>query len=523
LKRLGILVVGSVLLATVLVAGPATGAGAAGTSTGAAPVSHLSFSTPTHDGQPSSGQPLDVAGLPRVVAPHSSPAGSGFLAIFQEAVQGSLTIEVDGADPTPLGNGDFTYGLVPAGSYTITALDGGVTTATGTVVVGAGQYVTALVYLAVGGAQTITGFLNNRGSVPLGQARIVFRNTANVGPVDIYMNGTLVASDLANDPSAPTKFGMTVPAGSLTVQAVPTGHPEDQFIASETGVLLAGNLLNVFVVGDPAASPSTAGFLTNSNPLGTGYRLYAGDGGVFNFHNSGFFGSMGGMHLNQPIVGAAPTSLGLGYWLVAADGGIFTFGDAGFWGSTGNLRLNRPVVGMASTPDGGGYWLVASDGGIFTFGDAGFFGSEGAVHLNQPIVGMAATPDGGGYWLVASDGGVFTFGDATYFGSEGATHLNQPIVAIVPTVDGQGYWLVAADGGVFSFGDASFFGSTGGMRLNKPIVSAISTPDSLGYWLVAADGGIFNFGDAAFYGSTGNLTLNSPIVAGSSTGALVPG
>ena len=77
---------------------------------------------------------------------------------------------------------------------------------------------------------------------------------------------------------------------------------------------------------------------------------------------------------------------------MASDGGIFNFGDAGFYGSMGAHHLNQPIVGMASTPDGGGYWLVASDGGIFNFGDAGFYGSMGAHHLNQPIVGMASTP-----------------------------------------------------------------------------------------------------------------------------------
>ena len=59
-----------------------------------------------------------------------------------------------------------------------------------------------------------------------------------------------------------------------------------------------------------------------------------------------------------------------GYWLVASDGGIFSFGDAQFYGSTGAIHLNQPIVGMAPTPDGRGYWLVASDGGIFAFGDA---------------------------------------------------------------------------------------------------------------------------------------------------------
>ena len=115
-----------------------------------------------------------------------------------------------------------------------------------------------------------------------------------------------------------------------------------------------------------------------------------------------FWGSTGGITLNKPIVGMAPTPDGNGYWLVASDGGIFAFGDAQFWGSTGSIALNKPIVGMAATADGDGYWLVASDGGIFAFGDAQFFGSTGGIHLNEPVVGMAATADGDGYWLVAS-------------------------------------------------------------------------------------------------------------------------
>ena len=60
----------------------------------------------------------------------------------------------------------------------------------------------------------------------------------------------------------------------------------------------------------------------------------------------------------------AATPDGRGYWLVATDGGIFTYGDAAFYGSTGGLALNNNIVGMAATPDGKGYWLAASDGGI---------------------------------------------------------------------------------------------------------------------------------------------------------------
>jgi len=248
-----------------------------------------------------------------------------------------------------------------------------------------------------------------------------------------------------------------------------------------------------------------------------GYWLTASDGGIFTFGDAQFYGSTGGIHLNQPIVGMAATPDGRGYWLVASDGGIFTFGDAQFYGSTGGVHLNKPIVGMAATPDGRGYWLVASDGGIFTFGDAQFYGSTGGVHLNQPVVGMASTPDGRGYWLVAADGGIFSFGDGRFYGSTGGVHLNRPIVGMAATPDGRGYWLVASDGGIFSYGDAPFYGSAGAIHLNKPIVGMASTPDGGGYWLVASDGGIFSYGDAPFYGSTSDASLNSPVVAASST------
>ena len=56
---------------------------------------------------------------------------------------------------------------------------------------------------------------------------------------------------------------------------------------------------------------------------------------------------------------------------------MFTFGGAGFFGSLGTLHLNEPIVGMATTPHSKGYWLVASDGGIFAFGDAASTGRPG--------------------------------------------------------------------------------------------------------------------------------------------------
>ncbi len=296
----------------------------------------------------------------------------------------------------------------------------------------------------------------------------------------------------------------------------------DGAMATGVQVISPTQLLATVPPGDAGTvqvSVYTSGGFSSVNPgdqfsyvQPSGYAEAASDGGIFSFGDASFYGSMGGQHLNAPVVGMAATPYGGGYWLVAADGGIFSFGDAAFYGSMGGWHLNAPIVGIAATPDGGGYWLVAADGGIFSFGDATFRGSMGGRHLNQPIVGMAPSSDGGGYWLVAADGGIFSFGDAIFRGSMGGRHLNQPIVGMAPTPDGGGYWLVAADGGIFSFGDAAFYGSMGGQHLNQPIVGMAATPDGGGYWLVAADGGIFSFGDASFAGSMGGQHLNAPVV-----------
>jgi hypothetical protein len=47
-----------------------------------------------------------------------------------------------------------------------------------------------------------------------------------------------------------------------------------------------------------------------------------------------------------PIPIPIPTT---GYWLVGSDGGIFSFGDATFDGSMGGTHLNQPIVGMAAS------------------------------------------------------------------------------------------------------------------------------------------------------------------------------
>ena len=273
-------------------------------------------------------------------------------------------------------------------------------------------------------------------------------------------------------------FDVTAPAGAGTLTE--TFVPVAEDVTALSGPPISVTITSVPIVG-MAIAPGG----------GLGQWVAAADGGVFTYAGAGFYGSMGGHHLNAPIVGIATTASGHGYWLASADGGVFAFGDAPFAGSEAGQKLNAPVAGIAATPDGGGYWLVAADGGVFAFGDAAFYGSMGGQPLDKPIVGIAATPHGHGYWLAAADGGVFAYGDAAFSGSLASTQLNAPITAIAATPDGHGYWLAAADGGVFAFGTARFAGSLGSRGSARAVVGISATPD--GYAVADADGQVTAF------------------------------
>jgi SpoIID/LytB domain protein len=303
--------------------------------------------------------------------------------------------------------------------------------------------------------------------------------------------------------------------GTLQAVSVTERTPADGGLRVQT-IALRGSSGTATIGGDTFRSVfglKSTWFNVVGSPSGgvNGYWLLGSDAGLFSFGRAGFYGSMGGKRLNQPVVGMASTASGGGYWLVARDGGIFAFGDAvnRFYGSMGGRPLNKPVVGMARTASGNGYWLVASDGGIFAFGDAvnHFYGSTGGMRLNQPVVGMAPTSTGNGYWLVASDGGIFAFGDAVnhFYGSTGGLKLARPVIGMSPIPNDRGYWLVAADGGVFAFGDAPFFGSLPSRRVVGTAAGLRSTATGGGYVIAEANGNVNSFGDAPFFGTVSDV------------------
>jgi peptidoglycan/xylan/chitin deacetylase (PgdA/CDA1 family) len=230
----------------------------------------------------------------------------------------------------------------------------------------------------------------------------------------------------------------------------------------------AGFLLVVLALLAPAFASRAASASALASPV----WLAGTDGGVFALGGASFRGSLGGRHLNQPVIAVAGDRGGRGYWLAALDGGVFSFGDAHFSGSAGAMHLNQPIAGMVPTPSGGGYWLVAADGGVFSFGDAHFHGSLGGTSVTPAIAALAATPNGHGYWVLRRDGRVYHFGNAAALpDAAGASVL---AVGLVPTQSGAGYWIAFADGTVRAFGDAAPLGPPP-IRSAAPIVG-LATP-----------------------------------------------
>jgi hypothetical protein len=55
---------------------------------------------------------------------------------------------------------------------------------------------------------------------------------------------------------------------------------------------------------------------------------------------------MGGTRLNAPVTGMV--AYGNGYLMVATDGGLFDFSDLAFSGSLGGIALPNPIVAVAA-------------------------------------------------------------------------------------------------------------------------------------------------------------------------------
>ncbi|MGH8973393.1 MAG: TolB family protein [Acidimicrobiia bacterium] len=128
------------------------------------------------------------------------------------------------------------------------------------------------------------------------------------------------------------------------LDSIPTATGRGYYMVASDG--------GIFTFGDARFHGSLGSFKLNA-PVqslvpdgdGVGYWLVAADGGAFTFETP-FRGSMGGKPLNKPMTGMIP--FGNGYLMVAEDGGIFNFSNLPFLGSLGDHPPVEPVVAVAA-------------------------------------------------------------------------------------------------------------------------------------------------------------------------------
>jgi hypothetical protein len=100
------------------------------------------------------------------------------------------------------------------------------------------------------GKPVITTFANNLAAVPADKASVTVAHTAAVPPADIKVNGKVLFANVANGES----LHVVVPAGTYTVQIVPTGQNGPSILGPAPVSVKGGGLTNVYAIGEPKSN-----------------------------------------------------------------------------------------------------------------------------------------------------------------------------------------------------------------------------------------------------------------------------
>ena len=203
-------------------------------------------------------------------------------------------------------------------------------------------------------------------------ATVLWHTNTGAGGPPVVAGGLVWSIDTGND----TLYGLDPTTGN-EVQQLALGSESNHFPTSTVadGLLLAPSSNQVHAFDGPAGLPPAP----PPAPARSGYWTTASDGGVFSFGGAGFSGSMGGRHLQAPVVGitATPTTAATGWWpRTAGCSPSVTPATSVPWPAG---RWSSPWWEWPPFPTGTATGLVASDGGVFAFGDAPYYGSIGGM------------------------------------------------------------------------------------------------------------------------------------------------
>ncbi len=440
---------------------------------------------------------LYAISAPTVAPAITSPA----TADVEQGVKTTITITTSGS-PTPSLSESGT--LPPGLSFTANA--NGTATISGTPgASGTGQYQVTVVATNGVGNPAVQQLVLDYTSPPSITTAAVLNARAN-SHVGFTIRASGVPKPTIGELGAlPAGLGFKAAgAGSATLSGTPApsavGTHQIELVASNGVGTQAVQYLSIVVTA--AAQPAVVA-------SGLGYWYAMANGQVTSKGAAAPIAASTPQH-PRSIVAMAVTPDRGGYYLVSSFGGVFNYGDAKFFGSLAHQHLGSPAVAFAVTPSGNGYYLVTRFGQVYPFGDARYYGSPANLHV-APTTAFGVAQHDAGYWVVTSKGNVFNYGAARFAGS--TAHRPVPAVtAFAQTSDGAGYWLVTVKGNVYAFGDVPYYGSLAD-RAVPPVIAFAPTLDDQGYWVATSKGNVFNFGDARFFGSSAHDTLPSAISA----------
>jgi hypothetical protein len=109
----------------------------------------------------------------------------------------------------------------------------------------AGVNASLVAHLTEDGAPTLSAFVNDVSALRSGESRVVVRHTAAAPAVDVRADGAVAFADLAN----PDEASADLPAGTYTVDVVPTGEDAPVVIGPADLSFPAGTSTIVYAVG----------------------------------------------------------------------------------------------------------------------------------------------------------------------------------------------------------------------------------------------------------------------------------